>query len=91
MQGILPQEEPLEDALKRAIDGALRPGVEMDESVQSLRLLCKQNAPVSALQEVLDSLLMVRRTERMDAALAAMHAGAVRWNGVQESVAAVLQ
>ena len=91
MQGILPQEEPLEDALKRAIDGALRPGVEMDESVQSLRLLCKQNVPVSALQEVLDSLLMVRRTERMDAALAAMHAGVVRWNGAQESVAAVLQ
>lgn len=91
MQGILPQEEPLEEALTRALHGALRPGVDVAESVRSLRLLCKQGAPVEALREVTDSLLMVRRTERMDAALLAMHAGAVRWNGAGEVCARVLQ
>ena len=91
MQGILPQEEPLEDALTRALSGALRPGVDVAESVRTLRLLCKQGAPVDALREVTDGLLMVRRTERMDAALLSMHAGAVRWNGAEEPAAALLQ
>jgi hypothetical protein len=90
MQGILPQEEPYDEALKRAIGDALRPGVDLDEGVRSLRLLCKQDAPMDALEEVLDSLLMVRRTERMQSALQALHAGAVRWNGAQ-ACASVLQ
>lgn len=91
MQGILPQEEPLEDALRRALSGALRPGTDEAECVRSLRLLCKQGAPLKALEEVLDSMLMVCRTPRMHAALGAMHAGVVRWDAPDACVVGMLQ
>lgn len=90
MNGILPQEEQLDEVLCRAIEDALRPGFDVQECVRGLRILCKQGAPMSALYEVLDGLLMVRRTARMDAALRAMHAGVVRWHGAVQP-AVVLQ
>lgn len=84
MQGILPQEEPLEEALVSAIDGALRKGMDAQECAQSLRLLSKQGAPIEALREVLSSMLMVYCTPIMQTALEDMHYGVVRWDAMQE-------
>ena len=91
MNGILPQEEQSEEALLRAVEGTLRPGVDAQESVRHLRLLSKQGAPIEALFEVMDTLLMVRRTPRLNAAIEALHTQAVRWCGEEARVCALLQ
>lgn len=76
---ILPEEIPLQRDLERAIGGALRDGVRAEEVARNLRFLCKQGAPLHALEEVLQSTLIVCISKGMHGALANMYFSMPKW------------
>lgn len=76
---ILPEEIPLQKDLERAIDGALRDGYRASDVVRNLRFLCKQGAPLSAMEEVLQSTLIVYISPSMRGALFNMYTMMPKW------------
>ena len=76
---ILPEEIPLQRDLERAIEGALRDGHRAQDVARSLRFLCKQGAPLSAMEDVLQSSLIVYLNDAMRGALSNMYYGTPKW------------
>lgn len=76
---ILPEEIPLQRDLERAIHGALRDGFQAQDVARNLRFLCKQGAPVSAMEEVLQSTLIVLVSAGMRGALKNMYYRMPKW------------
>ena len=76
---ILMEEIPLQDALERAIHGALRSGINEKGIARDLRYLCKQGAPLSALEEILQQKLIVLLTPAMRSALRHMFYMTPKW------------
>ncbi len=76
---ILPEEIPLQRDLERTIDGALRDGFRAEDVARNLRLLCKQGAPLSAMEEVLQSALIVVLSPYMHGALRRMYLETPKW------------
>lgn len=76
---ILPEEIPLQQGLERAIRGALRDGYKAEDVARNLRFLCKQGAPLSALEEVLQSTLIVFVSSSMRGALSNMYFRMPKW------------
>lgn len=76
---ILPEEIPLQRALERVIQGALRDGFHAQDVARNLRFLCKQGAPLSALEEVLQSALIVYVSPAMRGALKNMYYRMPKW------------
>ncbi len=76
---ILPEEIPLQREVEQAIFGALRDGRRAEDVARSLRLLCKQGAPLAALEEVLQASLIVYLSEPMRAALSDMFIQMPKW------------
>jgi len=76
---ILPEEIPLQQAIERAIAGALRDGFQAQDVARNLRFLCKQGAPVSAMEEVLQSALIVYVSPAMRGALQNMYYRMPKW------------
>ena len=66
---ILPEEIPLQQEMERAIAGALRDGQRAEDVATTLRLLCKQGAPLDALEDVLQTALIIYVSDAMRAAL----------------------
>lgn len=69
MNGILPEESAMNAKLVRALRGALRPGVDAQDTAEDLRLLVKQGAPVTGVREALSGLLCVMPGAELDALL----------------------
>jgi len=82
---ILPEEIPLQHALERAIQGALRDEYRCEDVARSLRFLCKQGAPLDALEDVLQSTLIVYISTGMRGALANMYYSMPKWIEARES------
>lgn len=76
---ILPEEIPLQQAVERAIRGALRDGFRAEDVARNLRFLCKQGAPLDALAEVLQSALIVYVSPSMRGALSNMYYRMPKW------------
>ena len=76
---ILPEEIPLQRDLERAIDGALRDGHRAQDVARTLRFLCKQGAPLSAMEEVLKETLIVHLSQAMRGALSNMYYMTPKW------------
>lgn len=76
---ILPEEIPLQRELERAIGGALRDGFQAQDVARNLRYLCKQGAPLSAMEEVLQSALIVYVSASMRGALCNMYYRIPKW------------
>ena len=76
---ILPEEIPLQQGLERAMTGAMRDGVRADEAARTLRFLCKQGAPLTAMEEILGSMLIVRISPAMRRALCDMYYMLPKW------------
>lgn len=66
---ILPEEIPLQRDLERVISGVLRDGFQAQDVARNLRFLCKQGAPLDALEEVLQASLIVYVSSSMRGAL----------------------
>jgi len=79
---IFTQEIPLQDALERSITGAMRAGMNEKEIARDIRYLCKQNAPLSALEEILQQGLIVLMTTAMRTALVNMFYMTPKWTGL---------
>ena len=76
---ILPEEVPLQAALERTIYGTLRAGETEREVARELRFLSKQGAPIGALEEVLQSAIIVQITPWMRAALFELYDRIPKW------------
>ena len=76
---ILPEEIPLQQELERAICGALRDGFREEDVARSIRFLCKQGAPLHAMEEVLQNTLIVYLSTGMRGALANMYDKLPKW------------
>lgn len=83
---ILPEEIPLQKELECAIAGALRDGRRAEDVATTLRLLCKQGAPLSALEEVLQASLIVYVSDSMRAALSDLYIQTPKWVAPARSV-----
>ena len=76
---ILPEEIPLQREMERAIAGALRDGQRAEDVATTLRLLCKQGAPLDALEDVLQTALIVYVSDAMRAALSDLYFQTPKW------------
>lgn len=76
---ILPEEIPLQEGLERVITGVMRDGHREREVARNLRFLCKQGAPLPALQEILQSSLIVLLSRPMHCALENMYYMTPKW------------
>ena len=76
---ILPEEIPLQQGLERAIRGALRDEYREEDVARSIRFLCKQGAPLCAMEDVLQSTLIVYLSTGMRGALANMYYRLPKW------------
>lgn len=85
LMDILPEEIPLQQGLERAICGALRDEYREEDVARNLRFLCKQGAPLSAMEDVLQSTLIVYLSTGMRGALANMYYGLPKWIEPDES------
>ena len=76
---ILPEEIPLQREMERAIAGALRDGQRAEDVATTLRLLCKQGAPLDALEDVLQTALIIYVSDAMRAALSDLYFQTPKW------------
>ena len=76
---ILPEEIPLQQELERAISGALREGHTAQDVARTLCFLCKQGAPLAAMEEVLQESLIVLVSPSVRGALANMYYMTPKW------------
>ena len=79
LMDILPEEIPLQQALERAISGALRDEYQAQEVARNIRFLCKQGAPLKAMEDVLQNALIVYVSTGMRGALANMYYSMPKW------------
>lgn len=79
MNGLLPEEAVPDEAMQRALIGALRPEYEPYEAASDLRFLAKQDAPLDWMQQVMAGMLVVMPTEHMDGALRQLRQQTPRW------------
>ena len=87
MVGILPEEQPLFDALYGLFAGAVRPELTEEGAVEDLLMLAKQGVSLQEMQEVLGTLLTVQPTEDMRRAVTRMHALTPRWGLIRTALA----
>ena len=69
----------LQEGLERTIADALRDGCRAGDVARNLRFLCKQGAPLSALEEVLQESLIVFVSPAMRGALSNMYYMLPKW------------
>ena len=86
MNGILPEEVASCEAMRGALQGAVRPEYDEEEALEDLRMMAKQGAALSEMREVMESMLCVIPTPRMVSALSQLHLQTVRWMGMPSAV-----
>ena len=87
MNGILPEEAGACEMMEGALRGSVRPEYgDEEDAVEDLRMMAKQGASLHEMREVLDSMLWVMATPRMQEALRQLHLQTVRWPGMTSAV-----
>lgn len=86
MNGMLPEEVASCESMRGALAGAVRPEYDAEEVLEDLRMMAKQGAKLSEMQEVMESMLCVLPTPRMLSALAQLHLQTVRWATMPSAV-----
>lgn len=86
MNGLLPEEVPLHEALCGALQGAMRPEFELADAAEDLRMLAKQGVPYEELEAVMASMLAVLPTEKMKTALRQLHLCTPHWMGLRTAL-----
>lgn len=79
MEGLMPEEQPLFERMYGLLLGATRPELMEEEAVEDLRMLAKQDVPLSVMHEVLGSMLTVHPTDEMLQAVTELHRLTPRW------------
>ncbi len=86
MNGILPEEIPLHEAMCGALVNALRPEYDLEEAAEDLRMLAKQGVSLEEMRNVMASMLAVLPTERMKNALTQLHLCTPHWMGLKTAL-----
>ena len=86
MNGILPEEVPLHEAMCAALRGALRPELDVNDIAEDLRMLAKQNASLSEMESVLAESVTVLPTREMRDAVRRLYEGTPRWLGLKAAL-----
>lgn len=86
MNGILPEEIPLHEALCGALRGALRPEFDLGEAAEDLRMLAKQGVELHEMQEVMAAMLSVYPTQPMKDALKLLYQCTPHWMGLKTAL-----
>ena len=86
MNGILPEEQPLNEALCGALNGALRPEYELGEAAEDLRMLAKQGVGLKEMENVMASMLAVLPTRAMKDALECLYLCTPHWMGLKTAL-----
>ena len=86
MNGMLPGEIPLHEAMCGALQGALRPEFDLAEAVEDLRMLAKQGVPYAEMENIMASMLAVLPTEKMKTALRQLHLCTPHWMGLRTAL-----
>ena len=86
MNEMLPEEKNACERMAGALLGALRPEFDLGDAVNDLKILVKQGAPFSALQNVMENMLVVLPTDRMVFALQCLDREILRWAGMRAAV-----
>jgi len=86
MNGILPEEIPLHEALCGTLRGALRPEYELGEAAEDLRMLAKQGVSLSEMEEVMAAMLDVLPTQSMKDALKMLYQCTPHWMGMKTAL-----
>lgn len=82
MNGLLPEEEPLHDAMRKALDGFMRPEWDTEEAAEDLRMLAKQGVTLKEMREVMSSVISVLPTPAMNSALLNLYSNTPHWVGM---------
>lgn len=82
MNGILPEEEPLHEAMRAALDGFTRPEWDAEDAAEDLRFLAKQGVTLRDMEAVMATMLSVRPTLAMQNALRRLHESTPHWIGM---------
>lgn len=86
MNGILPEEIPLHEAMCGALYGALRPEYELGEAAEDLRMLAKQGVSLGEMEAVMASMLAVLPTGGMKTALERLYLCTPHWMGLRATL-----
>ncbi|MEG0269717.1 MAG: hypothetical protein RR653_02600 [Clostridia bacterium] len=86
MNGILPEEINLHEAMCGALLGALRPEYELGDSAEDLRMLAKQGVSYDEMESVMTSMLAVLPTENMKNALLELYLRTPHWMGMKSTL-----
>lgn len=86
MNGLLPEEEPLHQAMAAALNGALRPDYDLNDTAEDLRILAKQGVSMAEMENVLASTLSTLPTKEMLAALKRLYEETPRWLGLKAAL-----
>ena len=87
VDGILPEEIPLFDALYGHFIGATRPELTPEGAAEDMLMLAKQGVSLAEMQEVLGTLLSIQPTEEMRRAVTLVHANTPRWGQMRSAIA----
>lgn len=82
MNGILPEEEPLQRQMAAALEGLVRPECDADETAEDLRLLAKQGVSLTQMEAVLAATISVLPTPAMKDAVRQMYDRTPHWIGM---------
>lgn len=83
MNGMLPEEKPLNSAMYASLIGAMRPEWDEAEAAEDLRMLAKQGVSLIEMETVLSTMLCILPTMAMKQALQQLHLRTPRWMGLQ--------
>lgn len=86
MNGMLPEEIPLHEALCGTLRGALRPEFDLGEAAEDLRMLAKQGVELHEMEEVMASMLSVLPTQPMKDALQMLYQCTPHWMGLKTAL-----
>lgn len=86
MNGLLPEEAALHEAMCGALQMALRPEFDVEEAADDLRMLAKQGVSIHEMEEVLSAMLTTLPTPAMRQSLRMLCACTPRWIGLSATV-----
>lgn len=86
MNGLLPEEAPLHEAMLGTLEGCVRPEWTPEEAAEDLRILAKQGVSYAELSEVMASMLCVLPTVAMRTALKSLYQNTPHWIGMTASL-----
>ena len=86
MNGILPEEIPLHEAMCAALYDALRPDYDVAETAEDLRILAKQGVSLAEMESVLASTVAVLPRADMLDAVKRLYEETPRWLGLKAAL-----